>query len=147
MKFPCSTLLNTCGGLDGMTRPLEFNGHPPIERSLFVTGHTRILSCQLGMRSMYLQPTNIKMQIISSLKNKAPLSVVDLLKRSRFLTWSYGLMLRNNWREIHSRDSCVYGFVNLASILLDLIQTGPARVRVTAEVYGVWSQPSHPFLA
>ena len=59
----------------------------------------------------------------SDLKDKAPPFFVDILKRSWFVTWLYGLTLRNHWREIHSRDSCVYGFVNLASILLDLIQT------------------------
>jgi perosamine synthetase len=60
---------------------------------------------------------------ISDLKDKAPPFVLHAYKRSRFLRWLYALTLRNHWRQIHSRDSCVYGFVNLASIVLDLIQT------------------------
>ena len=63
----------------------------------------------------------MKMQV-SALKSKTPSFVRQLYRRSRFLQWAHGLTLRNHWRELHTRDSCVYGFVNPGSILLDLIQ-------------------------
>ena len=59
---------------------------------------------------------------VNALKNKAPVFVRQVYRRSPFLQWAYGLTLRNHWRELHERDSCVYGFVNPGSILLDLIQ-------------------------
>src|SRR5919106_1421691 len=59
---------------------------------------------------------------VSALRSKAPLLIRHIYSRSPFLRWAYGLTLRNHWRQLHTRDSCVYDFVNLASILLDLIK-------------------------
>ena len=59
---------------------------------------------------------------VNALKSKAPSFVRQVCRRSPFLKWAYGLTLRNHWRELHNRDSCVYGFVNPGSILLDLLQ-------------------------
>jgi perosamine synthetase len=63
----------------------------------------------------------MKMQV-NALKSKAPSFVRQVYRRSGFLQWARGLTLRNHWRELHTRDSCVYGFVGLSSILIDLIQ-------------------------
>jgi perosamine synthetase len=59
---------------------------------------------------------------VNTLKSKAPSFVRQAYRRFRFLQWAHGLTLRNHWRELHTRDSCVYGFVNPGSILFDLIQ-------------------------
>jgi perosamine synthetase len=59
---------------------------------------------------------------VSSVKGRVGSLLLNGYRRSHVLRWLYGLTLRNHWRQLHTRDSCVYGFVNLASILLDLIQ-------------------------
>jgi perosamine synthetase len=59
---------------------------------------------------------------VSSAKGRVGSVLLKGYRRSRVLQWLYGLTLRNHWRELHSRESCVYGFVGLSSILLDLIQ-------------------------
>ena len=122
IRSQSSMLPNTRADSDGTTRLLGFNGHPPIERSLLrdrtLPGFYRTHSN--SSRRGYKQPI-MKMQV-SALKSKAPSFVRQLYRRSRFLQWAHGLTLRNHWRELHTRDSCVYGFVNPGSILLDLIQ-------------------------
>ena len=59
---------------------------------------------------------------VNALKNKAPSLVRQVYRRSPFLQWAHGLTVRHHWRELHTRESCVYGFVNPGSILLDLIR-------------------------
>ena len=58
----------------------------------------------------------------SSVKGKVESVLRNGYRRSRVLRWLYGLTVRNYWRELHTRESCVYGFVSLPSILFDLIQ-------------------------
>ena len=58
----------------------------------------------------------------SSVRDRVGSFLLNGYRRSRVLQWLHGLTLRNHWRELHTRDSCVYGFVSLPSILFDLIQ-------------------------
>lgn len=58
---------------------------------------------------------------VSTVKSKLPPFLISVYRRSAVLQWLYGLTLRHHWREIHTRDSCVYGS-RLSPFLIDLIE-------------------------
>jgi perosamine synthetase len=60
---------------------------------------------------------------VSSVRSRVGSILLSGYRRSRLLRWLYGLARRQHWRELHSRDSCVYDFVSLSSLLLDLAAT------------------------
>jgi perosamine synthetase len=68
---------------------------------------------------------------VTTVKSKLPSFLLDGYRRSAVLQWLRGLTLRNHWREIHTRDSCIYGS-SLRPFLVDLI----GRIVSTGECEG-----------
>ena len=60
---------------------------------------------------------------VSTVRSRVEAFLFNGYRRSHVLQWLRGLTLRNHWRQIHSRDSCVYGFASLWAFLLDLVRT------------------------
>ncbi len=71
---------------------------------------------------------------VDLLKSKALSLARQIYRRCRVMQWAHGLAQRNHWRELHTRDSCVYGFVNPLAILLDVIKSGSGAPRGSGAV-------------
>ena len=57
---------------------------------------------------------------VSSVRSRAGSLLRNGYRRSHVLRWLRGLMVRNHWRQIHTRDSCIYGS-SIRPFLGDLI--------------------------
>ena len=69
----------------------------------------------------------------NSVRSRASSFLINSYRRSHILRWLRGLTLRNHWRQIHTRNSCIYGASLtpfMADMLARMVGTRPCDGRV-----------------